>query len=262
MKNNLDHVEAHLRHLFEESLLKIFSGGFSPTNLIDDFMEAMQQGLQETAEGMILAPDRYYLTVHSDDLIEWQTHQDTLDEMAEKIGELGKEAGFSFISAPLIVILSDPAHLLDKVKITTEISTPEESLPDTAAMDQPDDLSSEVTIPANASLVIGGKTNFPLEKAVVNIGRHSDNDLVIDDQYTSRHHAQLRVINKRYVIFDVGSTGGIVLNNKLISKAALQPGDVIRIGMVNLIYIQDSTAAHPTTAVPIDCDKDIGEGRA
>jgi pSer/pThr/pTyr-binding forkhead associated (FHA) protein len=109
-------------------------------------------------------------------------------------------------------------------------------------------------IPQNAFLVIAGKTNFPLTKAVVNIGRHSDNDLILEDQYISRHHAQLRAIDNRYVIFDVGSTGGIFLNNKQISRATLHPGDVLRIGMVNLIYSQDTTAEQPTSAVPVETD--------
>ena len=44
----------------------------------------------------------------------------------------------------------------------------------------------------------------PLIKPVVNIGRHSESDLVIEDLHVSRHHAQLRAISQHYVIFDTG----------------------------------------------------------
>jgi pSer/pThr/pTyr-binding forkhead associated (FHA) protein len=116
-----------------------------------------------------------------------------------------------------------------------------------------DDLSPPV-IPRNAFLIVGGKTNFPLDTPIINIGRHSDNDLVLADDYVSRHHAQIRAINKRYVVFDVGSTGGIFINGKQITQATLHPGDVLRMGMVNLIYVQDSTSENPTSVVDVEND--------
>jgi hypothetical protein len=42
------------------------------------------------------------------------------------------------------------------------------------------------------------------------------------------------------------------LNGKSISQATLQAGDVLRIGTLNLIYIQDSTSANPTSAMPVN----------
>jgi pSer/pThr/pTyr-binding forkhead associated (FHA) protein len=78
----------------------------------------------------------------------------------------------------------------------------------------------------------------------------------MEDQYISRHHVQLRAINQRYVIFDVGSTGGILLNGKPITQATLHPGDVIRIGMTHLIYVQDTTGDLPTSALSLDTEMD------
>lgn len=256
MNNNLDRLEARLRTLFEESLLKTLTGKTASGNLIDELLRGMQTNLKQGPEGSVLAPDRYILAAPSEDLIAWQSHQDLLDDLVAKMSEWARQDGFHFPTSPTIEVREDTALPAQEWRIQSGFSIPSPILPDTAAMDQPELAPKDALIPANAFLVVGGKTNFPLQKVVVDIGRHSDNDLVLDDQYTSRHHAQLRAINRRYVIFDVGSTGGIFLNGKSVSQATLHPGDVIRIGMTHLIYIQDTTGDTPTTAVPMDSEPD------
>jgi len=254
MNNNLDRIESQLRTLFEESLLKIFTGNHSPTNLIDELVSVIRKNLEKSPEGDAIAPDRLVFHVSPKDLPEWQAHQDTLNEIAATLHQLSQQYEFEFQSVPTIELRADPEVSEHDVLISSVFDPQKSKLPDTAAMDQPDGQAGDNVIPANAFLVVGGKTNFPLDKAVVDIGRHSDNDLVIDDQYVSRHHAQLRAINRRYVVFDVGSTGGLFLNGNPVSQATLQPGDVIRIGTVNLIYIQDSTSPNSTTAIPINSE--------
>ena len=252
MTNNLDRLEAQLRALFEERLIKILTGKSTADDLIDELIGVMQANLNQTADAVILAPDRYILEVSPEDLADWHAYQPFLDEMAIKLSEWGIQEGFNFPTYPTIQINENQTVPKDEWQIRAEYSTPDEILPDTAAMDGPELIPEEDLIPANAFLVVGGKTNFPLQTVLVNIGRHSDNDLVVDDQYLSRHHAQLRAINQHYVIFDVGSTGGVLLNGKPIAQATLHPGDVIRIGMTHLIYIQDTTGETPTTAFPLD----------
>lgn len=93
--------------------------------------------------------------------------------------------------------------------------------------------------PLAAFLVVDGVRLFPLDKSVVNIGRAPENDLVIDDLRVSRQHIQLRVVNGRYVLFDLGSTGGTRLNGSPIVQHHLSPGDVILLAGVPVVYGQD-----------------------
>lgn len=65
----------------------------------------------------------------------------------------------------------------------------------------------------------------------VTIGRKNNNMLVLDDQYVSGYHARVFIRNNEYVIEDLGSTNGTVLNDQTISgKVYLHIGDEIRIG--------------------------------
>jgi pSer/pThr/pTyr-binding forkhead associated (FHA) protein len=102
-------------------------------------------------------------------------------------------------------------------------------------------------IPENAFLIIEGVKVFALAKAVVNIGRRMDNQLVIDDPRVSRNHAQLRAINGRFVLFDLNSTGGTFVNGQRTNQTILYPGDVISLAGVALIFGQDNPPHHTDT---------------
>ncbi len=71
----------------------------------------------------------------------------------------------------------------------------------------------------------------------ISLGRSADADIRLDDRYASGFHA--RVFNRggRYVVEDLNSTNGTLLNSReLHGEAELSPGDVIRIGDTELRF--------------------------
>ena len=75
-----------------------------------------------------------------------------------------------------------------------------------------------------------------LMRAVVSLGRHSDNDIVLNDLSLSRFHARIERRGDRYVVVDLGSQNGVHLNGVRISgEAAIRPGD--RIGMGRFVGV-------------------------
>jgi pSer/pThr/pTyr-binding forkhead associated (FHA) protein len=260
MNKKLDKIESRLRTLFEKHLLSIFSHDSQQPTLVDDLLGVMKDNLREDKDGGFLAPDQFIFKVPPDDFSNWLAHKDLLEEMASVIHKTGSEEGFIFRHPPEIRIQNNPELSQNDFSISASFTAPKPNLRDTAAMAQNEQNRTSQSLPDNAFFVIGGEKNFPLEKNVINIGRHSDNDLILDDLHVSRHHAQLRSINQRFVIFDVGSSGGLFLNGKKISQATLQPGDVIRLGVTNLIYVQDSTGEHPTTAMSADSEDHVVKG--
>jgi pSer/pThr/pTyr-binding forkhead associated (FHA) protein len=69
-----------------------------------------------------------------------------------------------------------------------------------------------------------------LDKEVITIGRHSDNDIHIDSLSVSSQHARIVKYHKKYIIEDLDSTNGTFLNKKRISKEKLSDNDVLTIG--------------------------------
>lgn len=65
----------------------------------------------------------------------------------------------------------------------------------------------------------------------VSIGRKSNNLLMLDDPYASGYHARVYARNNTYILEDLHSTNGTLLNGtKVNGKTYIKAGDEIRIG--------------------------------
>jgi type II secretory pathway predicted ATPase ExeA len=74
-------------------------------------------------------------------------------------------------------------------------------------------------------------TSFP-----VVIGRSNANDLVIVDKQISRRHALIDCISGIYVIEDLNSKNGLLVNRKRRSRALLRSGDTITLGQLDISF--------------------------
>ena len=63
------------------------------------------------------------------------------------------------------------------------------------------------------------------------IGRSPDCDIPFPDETgVSRRHAKLEVLEESCRLIDVGSTGGLFVNNKRVGEKILEEGDVFMLG--------------------------------
>jgi len=77
----------------------------------------------------------------------------------------------------------------------------------------------------------GGGAVYEIDSAAVTVGRGHGNDIPLDDEFASSHHARVESRTDGVWLEDVGSTNGTAVNGVLISEPRkLSPGDVIRIG--------------------------------
>jgi len=76
--------------------------------------------------------------------------------------------------------------------------------------------------------------NLPPGRVI--IGRSPDNEIYIKSKFISRHHAQLISDADGCVIEDLNSTNGIFINEEQIKKHRLRDGDVVSIGVHELVY--------------------------
>ena len=75
---------------------------------------------------------------------------------------------------------------------------------------------------------------FPAGRIIV--GRSPDNEIYIRSKFVSRHHMQLVSDGKECVIEDLNSTNGVFVGEQQIKKYKLSDGDVISLGVHELIY--------------------------
>jgi len=69
---------------------------------------------------------------------------------------------------------------------------------------------------------------FQLVGPRIAIGRAADNDIVVDDDMVSRHHARLEMQGDTYILTDLDSANGTWVNNRRVSDPVpLRAGDSI-----------------------------------
>ena len=68
------------------------------------------------------------------------------------------------------------------------------------------------------------------------VGRSPDNEIYIRSKFVSRHHAQLISDDDGCLIEDLNSTNGVFLGERQIKKYRLRDGDVVSVGVHELVY--------------------------
>ncbi len=75
---------------------------------------------------------------------------------------------------------------------------------------------------------------FPLGRVI--IGRSPDNEIYIKSKFVSRHHAQLVSDESGCVVEDLNSTNGVFVGEKKVKKYRLRDGDIVSLGVHELVY--------------------------
>jgi hypothetical protein len=234
----LEKLEAQLRSLIEDHLLKALPGSKLEAQIAQQLAAAMHGSIKTQPDGSALAPNMYIIVAHTSSLTQWRGEPGLLDELLNALIAAGGEAGLRFSSSPTLTTAAEPSMQPGEARVLVSFSA--ESLAETQGMipKTSGDIDSG-TIPGNAFLIIQGTKIFPLKQSVVNIGRRLDNHIVIDDPRVSRNHAQLRAVRGHFMLFDLDSTGGTFVNNERTTQSVLYPGDVISLAGVMLIFGQD-----------------------
>lgn len=237
MSNILDSLELKLRRILEGSL----DGLFFPNNtqtlssqLTEIILKAVKTSLDETD----VLPDSMQLCVSPDKYDAWQSTQTVLDQVSQEIMEAFKAESVHFEKPLRLHLLADDNLGVDEIKVIPAQHVQQEITTATITQLSPEKLNQPL-LPQQAYLIVDGQEPMMLSTPIVSIGRHSSNDIVVQDPQISRKHLQLRAEKGSYLLFDLSSTGGTFINNKPVSSAKLKPGDVIRIGKTLLIYSHD-----------------------
>ncbi|MEE8398779.1 MAG: FHA domain-containing protein [Desulfobacterales bacterium] len=95
-----------------------------------------------------------------------------------------------------------------------------------------------------------GEYDCEKEKSIT-IGRHADNDIVIDNLGASGHHAKIDYLNDVLLLTDLGSTNGTFVNEKLVASHKLRKDDVIAIAKHTLVVTYGDGEVEPEEAASL-----------
>jgi len=104
----------------------------------------------------------------------------------------------------------------------------------------------------------GNTHRVALLSGTLSVGRHKDNDIIVDDTLASRRHCVFTFDRGRVILKDLDSHNGTYLGRNRVAEAVVSFGDVVRIGKTTLQLIPDEiqvdTPRHPMPTAEIILD--------
>ena len=83
----------------------------------------------------------------------------------------------------------------------------------------------------------------------ITIGRGMENDIVLNDSVCSRIHSAIRYWDDIFVVRDMGSHNGTLVNGQKIEVAKLSPGDILKIGNTEIGVASEEGSAKDVTVI-------------
>ncbi|NQT93097.1 MAG: sigma 54-interacting transcriptional regulator [Lentisphaerae bacterium] len=77
---------------------------------------------------------------------------------------------------------------------------------------------------------------FVVDKDVFSIGSGGRNDLVLDDTTVSRRHCEIQLIPEGYVVRDLGSTNGTIVQGVRVTEAFLTQSTEFQLGQTRFVF--------------------------
>jgi len=213
---------------------------------------------QMVGVGHVFVPNEYRVSLCPRDFQRLESIRVTLErELGEYLEGVARDKRFSFVSRPVVVLASDDtlsprqvhirARLVDQ---PTVVRRPEDEIPISHPQHtQPLQLSQlryqSSTIYSRRAALVGitgafAGTRILIDKPTLTIGRGLDNDLVLEDQRVSRHHAELQLVGGKVRILDLKSTNGTWVNGKRVAEYVLSHGDTVSVGGLEFLFEEES----------------------
>ena len=78
---------------------------------------------------------------------------------------------------------------------------------------------------------------FVINKDVFTMGSGEQNDLILDDSTISRRHCEIQVVPEGYLIKDLGSTNGTIVQGLRVTEAFLSHGTEFQLGKTKIVFV-------------------------
>lgn len=258
----LARFEEKLEEALETSFTRLMKSPLQPVEIARRLARAMESE-RTIGAGEVLVPNRYEVHMSPGDYAGLQAFRQALEKrLAEYLAAHARERGFTLLSPPSVTLLADastPDRRPRVVATLTDLAPPAAEHPQEgpmAGMTQKVPISRVKVAMAVASLVaLADRRTYPLDRSVISIGRHLDNDIILDDQRVSRHHAEIVCLGGEFLLRDLGSANGTWVNGQRLPSSTgvlesagsakhpagdagvkLHDGDLVSFGGVEMIF--------------------------
>ena len=224
----LRNFESRLERGIEGFFRAAFRSGLQPIELAKRILRQMEAnktvGVRE-----VWVPNRYVLVVSSEDRDRFSGAEGALkSELETVVVEGARENGWGLVARPEVVFETDEGLKRGDLVVRAEL---------TEATGPATPHSVRIPEAGGARLILADdEKEWPLDRDRSVIGRLAGSEIEVDDPGASRRHAEIRRQGDEFVVVDLGSTNGTLVNDSPISEATLEDGDRITIGRTVLEF--------------------------
>lgn len=230
--------ESLAQSLIEGSLGRLLGGSVTPAD-----MAARLSRVFEDSQIDGVVADRYTIYLTADNYQEiCATYPQLEDELQSLLLKLSRQTGLTMRREPFVQLAADNALKNHEIRLE---AARQSSLGDTTQLQVQESEATAVLAAISeldAYLVADGRHHISLTKPIINIGRRTDNDIVLEAATISRRHAQLRWRYGRFILYDLSNRDGRTkVNGQPVTECVLQAGDIISLSNVKLLYAEEKT---------------------
>jgi pSer/pThr/pTyr-binding forkhead associated (FHA) protein len=241
----MNRFEDLTRQLIESSLARLFREKLSA----GDVFAAIARAIDDARAGNAPAPNHFWVMLNEADLAALEASQPNFaEQLAENVRQTLVQSGYQMESRPRVILRGSPDVMPRAIRVSAryiQLDLPESSTSSVAVQAAP--------IARCPFLIVDGQRYIHLNDPVIKIGRSRLSDVVVDDRRVSRQHLELRWVVKdgmppesgQYLAVDMNSTGGTKLNGYPIQQCPLEPGDVLALNGVEMIFGEDCPVSQP-----------------
>jgi hypothetical protein len=213
----LQQFEERLERLVEGTLAKPFRSNLQPVVIGRRLTREMDLQRRVGVRGLI-APNVFAVTLSPADVDRFANFVDALSrELADAAREHAQTEGYAFLGPVDVQIYEGTKLRAGRFTVTAEVR------------EGADGLSLvEVVLSDGSRVGVGAEP--------VVIGRLPECQIVLGDPNVSRRHAELRRVDDRVVVTDLGSTNGTRVNGTAVREQTLASGDEITVGSTTMVF--------------------------
>jgi hypothetical protein len=239
-------IESKIAGLVEGTFSRAFRSEVRPVEIARKLAREMEEH-KSVSVSRTYVPNEYRVFLSPRDRQRFADYEDALlDELAGYLLEYARRERLALLSRPVIEFETDSRLGLGEFGIQTRVVQPPRE-PDApvradrvgativygSAGDPAGQLEDRPRPPprlARALLLLDGK-RLIVGPAGVTLGRSRQCDVVLEDPNVSRRHAEIRPRGEGWVLSDLGSTNGSLINGRQVEGSQeIRPGDEIELG--------------------------------
>jgi hypothetical protein len=210
-------------------------GGIQPVELGKRMVRSMEE--QKTVSvANVYVPNEFTFFLSSKDMTQLRPIENALaKELSAMARAAAANEGWRLLGPPKIRLVEDDSAAPRTFRVEATVV---EGIDEQAEQAGPHTALLQMSTEQQAELVVVGSKRrpYPLAKDVLTIGRLDSCDVVLSDAGVSRKHAEVRREGDEWVVVDLGSTNGTIVNGKPVRRHRLAGGDRIEVGETTIEY--------------------------